>query len=65
MACSHQACEEKKKKEAAAVFAGPSLPDTSQPLVTGTPQLDSFLYTHLKHALQLLQVRVIVSLSSW
>ncbi|XP_069997084.1 rho family-interacting cell polarization regulator 2 isoform X2 [Penaeus vannamei] len=49
------ACEEKKKKEAAAVFAGPSLPDTSQPLVTGTPQLDSFLYTHLKHALQLLQ----------
>ncbi|XP_071514839.1 rho family-interacting cell polarization regulator 2-like isoform X4 [Panulirus ornatus] len=49
------ACEEKKNKEAAAVLAASTLPDPSQPLVTSTPQLDLFLYTHLRHALQLLQ----------
>ncbi|XP_069173632.1 rho family-interacting cell polarization regulator 2 isoform X4 [Procambarus clarkii] len=49
------ACEEKKSKEAAAVLAASTLPDTTQPLITSTPQLDLFLYTHLKHALQLLQ----------
>nr|XP_053628183.1 rho family-interacting cell polarization regulator 1-like isoform X2 [Cherax quadricarinatus] len=49
------ACEEKKNKEAAAMLAASTLPDTCQPLVTATLQLDLFLYTHLKHALQLLQ----------
>ncbi|KAG7172292.1 Rho family-interacting cell polarization regulator 2-like, partial [Homarus americanus] len=49
------ACEEKKSKEAAAVLAASTVPDISQPLVTSNPQLDLFLYTHLRHSLQLLQ----------
>ncbi|XP_066971369.1 rho family-interacting cell polarization regulator 2-like isoform X7 [Macrobrachium rosenbergii] len=48
-------CEEKRNKEAMVVITPPALPDTSHSLVTGSPQLDSFLYIHLRHALQLLQ----------
>ncbi|XP_045113382.1 rho family-interacting cell polarization regulator 2-like isoform X3 [Portunus trituberculatus] len=49
------ACEEKKNKETAALLAASCQPDTSQPVVTSSAQLDLFLYTHLRHALQLLQ----------
>ncbi|XP_050722847.1 rho family-interacting cell polarization regulator 2-like isoform X5 [Eriocheir sinensis] len=49
------ACEEKKNKEAAALLAASCQPDVSQPVATSSAQLDLFLYTHLRHALQLLQ----------
>ncbi|KAK7086443.1 Family with sequence similarity 65 member [Halocaridina rubra] len=49
------ACEEKRNKEAMVVRSPPSLPDTSHSLITGSSQIDSFLYIHLRHALQLLQ----------
>ncbi|KAK3874651.1 hypothetical protein Pcinc_020431 [Petrolisthes cinctipes] len=49
------ACEEKKNKDTAAILAASVTPNASQPVVTSSSQLDLFLFTHLSHALSLLQ----------
>lgn len=53
---SVEACRSKSQKESDNIVHNvPVVPDAAQPLVTGLQQLDSFLFIHLRHSLQLLQ----------
>ncbi|CAL4065662.1 unnamed protein product [Meganyctiphanes norvegica] len=53
---SVEACRDKKQKESENVLNNvPVVPDANQPLVTGSQQIDTFLFIHLRHSLQLLQ----------